>query len=91
MDTNAYEGWCVNVIHVRENSIGRKFKECITVSFDSLRDAFEYWVDRNYLLRCTDLVERRRESWMVEEPTRLPSLVSGCRKRTYVEGWKLEW
>ena len=91
MNRDAYESWFVNVIHVRENSIGRKTRECMTVSFDSFRDAFEYWVDRNYLLRCTDLVEKRREQWTVEEPSRLPSIIKGCRKRSYVPDWVIEW
>lgn len=90
--TTVVESWYVRIVHSRENSIGRCYREATVISFHSLQKAFEYWADRTYLLRCTDLLQLgRRESWKVESPVRHIPVMDGFKKKRYIDDYMIEW
>lgn len=84
--------WYVRVVKTEVNSIGRAFRTAYRMTFHSLRDAFEYYVDRNYLLGCTDKVPTgRRLRWSIEAPTREMPLIMDFDRYKTIQDYQVDW
>ena len=68
---------------------GRRESRTWRVVFRSFAEAFWYYVERNYLLRCTNYVRencQRGETLTVSEPTTEYFTMGTCDRRFTVEG-----